>query len=69
MHNNEGDCWTIINGGVYNLTSWIHEHPGGAQAILGLCGKDGSTAFNAQHGGQARPENELSSFKIGILAN
>jgi cytochrome b involved in lipid metabolism len=67
-HNNKSNCWTTINGGVYNVTSWITQHPGGQQAILGLCGIDGSSAFNAQHGGQARPESELASFKVGVLA-
>ncbi|MEI7709620.1 MAG: cytochrome b5 domain-containing protein [bacterium] len=42
-------------------------HPGGSQAILYLCGIDGTKAFNDQHGGQARPERELASFVIGKL--
>ena len=66
-HNNKSDCWTTINGGVYNVTSWISQHPGGEQAIIGLCGIDGSGAFNGQHGGQSRPESELATFKIGTL--
>ena len=66
-HNNKSNCWTTINGGVYNVTSWIGEHPGGAQAIISLCGIDGSDAYNGQHGGERRPANELASFKIGIL--
>ncbi len=66
-HNKSSDCWTVINGGVYNVTSWINEHPGGSEAILGLCGIDGSDAFNGQHGGERRPANELASFKIGTL--
>ena len=66
-HSNKSDCWTTINGGVYNVTSWINQHPGGEQAIIGLCGIDGSSAFNGQHGTQKRPASELASFKIGIL--
>ena len=66
-HKTPADCWTTINGGVYNVTSWISEHPGGAQAIIGLCGIDGSAAFNGQHGGQARPATELAGFKVGTL--
>jgi cytochrome b involved in lipid metabolism len=66
-HNSESSCYTAINGVVYDVTSWIRQHPGGARAILSLCGKDGSSAFNDQHGGQRRPENELAGFKIGIL--
>jgi cytochrome b involved in lipid metabolism len=68
-HNSATSCWSVVNGKVYNLTSWINQHPGGKQAILGMCGKDGSAAFNGQHGGQARPANELASFYIGMLTN
>ena len=67
-HGSESSCWTAINGNVYDVTSWISQHPGGAQAIISLCGHDGSAAFNDQHGGQRRPESELASFKIGALA-
>ncbi len=67
QHNNASSCWSAINGKVYDLTSWINLHPGGQQAILSICGIDGSTAFNDQHGGQRRPANELSGFAIGTL--
>ncbi len=68
-HNTASSCWTAINGSVYNVTSWISQHPGGQQAIISLCGIDGSAAFNDQHGGQRRPASELASFKIGALTN
>ncbi len=67
-HNDASSCWTSINGGVYDLTNWINQHPGGPDYILALCGTDGSAAFNNQHGGQGRPEAELATFKIGVLA-
>jgi cytochrome b involved in lipid metabolism len=66
-HGGKGDCWTAINGGVYNLTTWISQHPGGEQAILSICGKDGSAAFNGQHGGAAQQAQILATFKIGTL--
>lgn len=67
-HNNASSCWAAINGKVYNLTSWIKQHPGGQAAILSLCGTDGSAAFNGQHGGQPRPASELAGFLLGPLA-
>lgn len=67
-HNSRTSCYTVINSNVYDLTSWIGQHPGGQEAILSLCGKDGSAAFNTQHGGDRRPANELAGFKIGVLA-
>ncbi|MEN9524568.1 MAG: hypothetical protein RL536_637 [Candidatus Parcubacteria bacterium] len=66
-HNKSTDCWTTINGGVYNVTPWIEKHPGGSEAIISLCGIDGSLAFNGQHGGQENPQKALASFKIGTL--
>lgn len=66
-HNSQTSCWSAINGSVYDLTRWIAAHPGGREAILYLCGIDGTAAFNQQHGGQARPERELAKLKIGTL--
>lgn len=66
-HGIPSNCWSAINGGVYNLTSWIDQHPGGSDAITSLCGADGSSAFNDQHGGERRPVNELAGFKVGVL--
>lgn len=48
-HNHEGDCWVAINGIVYDFTEFAEEHPGGAESIFALAGKDGSIAFNAVH--------------------
>ena len=64
-HKSALSCWSIINGKVYDLTSWIGQHPGGPQRILSICGSDGSFVFNDQHGGQRRPERELAGFYIG----
>lgn len=64
-HNSRTSCWSTINGKVYDLTSWIPEHPGGEEAILELCGNDGSAKFNGQHGGAVRQATILAGFKIG----
>lgn len=66
-HGNQKSCWSVVDGTVYDLTDWIARHPGGAQRILGMCGKDASAAFNAQHGGKGRAGRELATFKIGPL--
>lgn len=66
-HNTKLSCYTVISGGVYDLTTWIAQHPGGQLAILSLCGIDGTSLFLAQHAGQTNPANELIQLKIGIL--
>lgn len=67
-HASASNCYSAINGIVYDLTAWINKHPGGSREILRICGKDGSNAFNGQHGGDARPEQILAGFEIGTLA-
>ncbi len=66
-HNSSSSCWTIVSGNVYDLTSFINQHPGGSGAIKRLCGKDGTSSFDDQHGGERSPEKELASHKIGTL--
>ncbi len=67
-HNKPIHCLSAINGKVYDLTAWVNKHPGGDKAILSICGKDGSAAFNGQHGGQAMQANTLAGFEVGVLA-
>lgn len=66
--NTESNCLTVINGTVYNLTAFVNKHPGGDRNILRICGKDGTSAFNGQHGEESKPENILATFSVGVLA-
>ena len=68
-HNSRNSCWSAINGSVYDLTSWIPNHPGGEQTILSLCGIDGSAGYNGQHGNKSKPARVLGGFKLGSLTN
>ncbi len=65
LRNSASACWSIVNGNVYNLTSFIQEHPGGVSVISDICGKDGTKAFTGQHGTQAKPNDFLRSFLLG----
>ena len=67
-HNTATDCWSVVSKNVYDLTSYVSSHPGGATVIKAICGKDGTAAFSGQHGGAATPTSVLASFKLGALA-
>ncbi len=70
QHATASDCWSAVNGGVYNLTSWIPRHPGGSSVILAMCGLDGSASFNGQHSGgdgENDPAAALAQYRIGAL--
>lgn len=47
-HISESDCWTIIGSKVYNISSYVNQHPGGYEEILKSCGKVGTDLFNSQ---------------------
>lgn len=66
-HNSRESCWSVIRGKVYDLTNFIYKHPGGADKILKICGKDGTDLFVKMHGGRKNPEEILKSFEIGVL--
>jgi cytochrome b involved in lipid metabolism len=68
-HNTRSDCWSIVKGKVYNLTSYVQSHPGGASVIANICGKDGSGAFSNQHGAQSKPNNTLDGFLLGTVGS
>lgn len=63
-HSTASDCWTIANGKVYDVTSFISEHPGGDKILLG-CGKDMTDFFNTKHLKQSK--EKLPPFYIGDL--
>lgn len=66
-HANAESCWAVIGGNVYNLTDWIAQHPGGPAPIEHLCGTDATTVFDSQHATSPRPNEALTTFKIGVL--
>ena len=65
--NTSAKCWSVIDGYVYDLTKWIPVHRGGPQAITFLCGKDGTSAFKAQHEGSSGPVSVLQNYLLGPL--
>ncbi|HMR01323.1 MAG TPA: cytochrome b5-like heme/steroid binding domain-containing protein [Candidatus Gracilibacteria bacterium] len=67
-HDQNDDCYTTIEGKVYDITPFVLLHPGGEEEITRICGKDGTAMFAQQHGGDRRPENQLEAFYIGELA-
>ncbi|KAM0210965.1 hypothetical protein ACHAQI_005696 [Fusarium lateritium] len=66
-HNTEEDCYIAINGKVYNVTSFLDEHPGGAELLLEVAGEDATEAFkDAGHSDEAHeilPELEIGTLK------
>jgi cytochrome b involved in lipid metabolism len=49
VHNTVEDCWLVLHGNVYDLTSYADRHPGGAFWITDQCGQDGTGLYDAFH--------------------
>lgn len=69
QHATAEDCWTAVDGKVYDLTEFIAKHPGGEDKIIGMCGKDATADFNAKHGSDDDPKAKLMTYEIGELAS
>lgn len=65
--NTPEQCWTAIQGSVYDLSTWVSRHPGGESPIKNLCGKDGSDRFAQKHGSTQVAIAALALLKIGVL--
>ena len=48
-HHTPEDCWVVINGKVYDLSTFQKGHPGGSKIITDNAGKDVSNLFNEVH--------------------
>lgn len=65
-HNTSTDCWVVVNNNVYNLTSFITSHSGGASVITASCGKNGTASFTSgPH--SASTLSAISSSLLGPL--
>lgn len=76
-HNKATDCWMLISGKVYNITSFFGSHPGGNNTMAPTCGTDATIAYKTKDpyaqsstGSTAHSSNAvnmLASYFIGNL--
>lgn len=66
-HSTKDDCWLVFCGSVYNVTSYLHDHPAGPGPLLANAGQDATIPFEMAHGEDAY--KYLDEFKIGELEN
>lgn len=67
MHNNENDCWIIINNKVYDITKYLALHPGGKKILLQYAGQDSTKYFyDINHSKKAY--KQLENYYIGNIS-
>lgn len=65
-HNKKEDGWLVINNKVYNVTTWIDKHPGGA-VIENYLGRDATNAFKSVGHPEYVMKTILPKYYIGML--
>ncbi|KAK4863179.1 hypothetical protein LT330_001957 [Penicillium expansum] len=65
-HNTKGDTWMVIHGQVFELTKYLQDHPGGADALIEVAGTDATAAYeDIGHSEDAR--EIMQPFLVGTL--
>ncbi|KAG7473565.1 hypothetical protein MATL_G00097240 [Megalops atlanticus] len=65
-HNMSKDTWLIIHDKVYDITSFLEEHPGGEEVLLEQAGADATESFeDVGHSTDAR--EMLQQYFVGEL--
>mmetsp|Transcript_12875 Transcript_12875/g.23942 ORF Transcript_12875/g.23942 Transcript_12875/m.23942 type:complete len:316 (-) Transcript_12875:21-968(-) len=65
-HNSESDAWVTYNGKVLDVSVFIRTHPGGAQVITDLLGKDITKAYD-DAGHDSSTISLIDELTIGTL--
>ncbi|KAI4754784.1 hypothetical protein D6C84_10476 [Aureobasidium pullulans] len=67
-HNTKNDVWVVIHGKVYDLTNYIQDHPGGADALIEVAGEDATSAY--EDVGHSEDADEIMhAYLVGVLKN
>ncbi|KAK4190649.1 putative cytochrome b5 [Podospora australis] len=66
QHKDEKSMYIIVDDGVYDITNFLEEHPGGAKILKRMAGKDATKAFWKYHG-KGVLEKYGGKLKIGTV--
>lgn len=55
-HNTKEDLWIVVKGVILDVTNWLDEHPGGANALYNFMGRDATEEFAMLHDDEVIPK-------------
>jgi L-lactate dehydrogenase (cytochrome) len=67
QHASRQSCWIAIHGTVWDVTSFVDKHPGGASLILSQSGKDATSAYEDFHSLELAEQTLGLDAKRGVL--
>jgi cytochrome b involved in lipid metabolism len=69
-HDKANNCWMAIHGKVYDITTYLPEHPSRPEIIERWCGKEASEAYDTKTKGRRHSQDadrQLETYLIGEL--
>lgn len=66
-HNSKTSCWLAINGTVWDTTSFVDQHPGGASLILKVAGQDATESYEEIHEASLVEETLGPEARLGTV--
>ncbi|KAH3773264.1 hypothetical protein DPMN_174622 [Dreissena polymorpha] len=66
FHSDASSCWIVIADKVYDVTEFLHTHPGGEEIILENAGSDATISFQSK-GHSASAVDMMAKYCIGEL--
>lgn len=68
-HNKSDDCWIILGSKVYNVTSFLNDHPGGSEILMEHAGNNATDGFiEAGHVSNYSIIQMMKDFLIGVVS-
>lgn len=65
-HTSKDSCWLMIDGRVYDVTTFLDDHPGGGDILVQSTGKDATDDFeDVGHSKAAR--RDMKNYLIGTV--
>ena len=67
QHNTRDDCWYILYNYVWDFTTYVDEHPGGARRVFQYCGMDATGPYQAENKHTiSLLQKEVPHLRIGL---
>ena len=70
-HATPDNCWMAIDGAVYDITTYLPDHPSKPAFIEPWCGREASQAYRTKTKGRphsAEADRLLPTYRIGLVA-
>ncbi|XP_055933278.1 cytochrome b5-like isoform X2 [Argiope bruennichi] len=67
-HSTSESAWIVIENGVYDVTKFLEEHPGGPDILLDWAGQEDATDAFEDAGHSLDAREQMKAYKIGEIA-